>query len=311
MPLYKSVADVIKLVEYWLRLSIFLHEPLKCALLRILHNTSNRPDYYGLPDNPTDLYNELHTKYQGKINKLHRKGVLQNDQIELIFPPGDTKTFSDKFDVTLIVVLIRNCTTLKPPLNGWADKYPPANDKSISANAIRAREWRNYVHHTDPNDIDLPTFNQKWAEGSLIISDLGYMYDTNKLKTISLDPKCDVVLKSLFSFIARLQKQYDSQAIKIAQIQQDNAYTQQDVRDTRQDVSNTKQDVSNTQQDVSNIKQDINSIQQNIKKNATVEGTEIENIRRQVLTIENEVNNLQASVKGKYIMIVSYLKQKW
>ena len=61
MSTYKSVADTIKEIENWIRLATFLHEPLKNALLRILHNTSGDTSYDGLPTDPHQLYKELQT----------------------------------------------------------------------------------------------------------------------------------------------------------------------------------------------------------------------------------------------------------
>ena len=80
----------------------------------------------------------------------------------------------------------------------------------IAAFVIRAREWRNFVHHTEPKDIDAALFNQKWNEGCQIIQNLGLNYNTNRLKHISLDPKHDLVLKSLFTLIAKNENKQQS-----------------------------------------------------------------------------------------------------
>ena len=77
-----SVADTIKEIEYWIRLATFLHEPLKHALLQILHNTVNDTSYDGLPTDPHQLYKELQTNHLNKINKLKKKGILKRDQID-------------------------------------------------------------------------------------------------------------------------------------------------------------------------------------------------------------------------------------
>ena len=216
MSTYKSVADTIKEVEFWLRLSTFLHEPLKLALLCILHNTKNDSIYDGLPKDPYLLYQELSTKHLNTIQQLKKKRVLQQDQIDLIFPPNDNKTDSTKFDITLICILIRNCCDRLPaPINGWNDKNPPAHDTSIAANVIRAREWRNYIHHTEPKEIDQKTFNTKWTEGTSIVMNLGFQYNTHGLKQISLDPKHDLVLKSLNSYIIKLTQRQDKLEDKV------------------------------------------------------------------------------------------------
>ena len=69
---YKSVADAIKEIEYWLRLATFEHEPLKNALLQVLHNKNNDPSYTGLPEDPSALYQELLTK-ERRIKDLFKR----------------------------------------------------------------------------------------------------------------------------------------------------------------------------------------------------------------------------------------------
>ena len=123
MSTNKSVADTIKEIEHWLRLATFQHDPIKEALLDVLHNASGDPTYTGLPRNKQLLYQELQTNHHKIIQKLFKKKVLKQDQLDLIFPPNSNETDSSKFDVTLICILIRNCTTLPAPLNGWDDKH--------------------------------------------------------------------------------------------------------------------------------------------------------------------------------------------
>ena len=216
-----SVENTIEEIEYWIRLATFLHEPLKNALLNILHNIANNEIYDGLPTDPHQLYQEFQTKHADIINELKRKKILKQDQYDLIFPPNDNKTDSSKFDITLICILIRNCCSrLPPPVNGWDDKNPPAYDTSIAANVVRAREWRNYVHHTEPKDIDQQGFDDKWMEGTTIIHDLDYSYDTHKLKTISLDPKHQIVLDSLNYHIAQLANRHNALDIQVKMLLQ-------------------------------------------------------------------------------------------
>ena len=118
-----SLSSIIKTYEHWLHYGIFIHEPLKASLIDVLHNLSGDTSYNGLPSNPWDLYQELDKNHKIILNKLLKNGILKKDQMELIFP-ANKETHSDKFDVTLLVILIINCTTLKPPVNGWKDKNP-------------------------------------------------------------------------------------------------------------------------------------------------------------------------------------------
>ena len=145
MSAYKSISQVIKEIEYWLRLATILHGPLKQNLLCVLHNKSNNPSYQGLPEHPSELYKELSTTHKSAINKLVKAKV--KDQLEILLPKNsDNKTYSEAFDVTLLVVLIINCTTLSPPQDGWY-KTPPDSDTGVAANVVRGREWRSEVKY--------------------------------------------------------------------------------------------------------------------------------------------------------------------
>ena len=59
----KTLQDVILEIENWLRMATFVNEPLRLSLLNVLHNRGKNPNYVGLPENPTDLYNELKKQY--------------------------------------------------------------------------------------------------------------------------------------------------------------------------------------------------------------------------------------------------------
>lgn len=266
MPISKTIATLVKEIHLWLRLATFLHEPLKLFLLYILHNLASDPSYIGLPQNPQQLYQELPTKHHKKIQKLVNKKVLQRDQLELILPKNGNSTDSDKFDVTLICILIRNFTKLPAPQNGWDDKNPPPNDTSIAALVIRAREWRNFLHHNEPKDIK---------------NNLGFTYHTNKLKTISLDPQHETVLKSIFSYLAQLNRKQD-------------ALTQQQTS-TNQDVAKLTQQVSSIDQNVMSLIQQLSSTNQNVAsliQQQTLTDKDLSNFSQHLSTTDQNVANL-------------------
>ena len=199
-PPVTSLASIMKTYEHWLHYGTFVHEPLKGSLIGVLHNVSGDTSYDGLPTNPANLYTEFDKKHRVKLNKLLEKGILKKDQMQLIFPPGKQETYSNKFDVTLLVVLIINCCNLPPPVKGWKDKNPPLSHQSKAANVIRARELRNFFHHTEPKDFDKKTFDAKWLEGDEVVNKLSYKYDSQALKTASLDPTRLSVVHSLLQF---------------------------------------------------------------------------------------------------------------
>ena len=187
--------------QYWLRLAVCASEHINPGLLDVLHNDGpNRdPTYKGIPRDPKLLYIFLSEKESLKtIKKLQTKGVLKQDQYELLFPPGCVETDSKKFDPTLNQVLIRNFTTLETD-NGWwkLDKLLPG-DTSVAANAVRAVAFRNKVYHYgNPAAMTKPEFDNKFTEADNILKGMRYTGNVINAKTMSLDPERISVLKAL------------------------------------------------------------------------------------------------------------------
>ena len=246
MSTCKSISQVTQEIQHWLRLAIFLHGPIKENLLCVLHNKNKDISYNGLPEDPADLYQELSTTHLNTINKLVKNKILKKDQVEILLPKnGDNKTYSDQFDITLLVLLIINFTTLAPPKGGW-NKPPKDNDTSIAANVLRCREWRNFLNHTDASAIDEHAFNIKWSEGVTILIGLGGKTDPIKvLKTISLDPKHDLVLKSLYHFnnVIRTKQQTQDKDIRALETRADNLDNTSNQFDQRIDKCETDNDL--------------------------------------------------------------------
>uniref|UniRef100_A0A7M5V425 DZIP3-like HEPN domain-containing protein n=1 Tax=Clytia hemisphaerica TaxID=252671 RepID=A0A7M5V425_9CNID len=96
--------------------------------------------------NPTTLYQELsQTKHKKELDELKKKGVLKNDQYDVIFPQSQ-QTDSTLFDITLLFLLIRTLCGHKTPSNGWYEE-PDVNDVDDIANALRLKLERNRMQH--------------------------------------------------------------------------------------------------------------------------------------------------------------------
>ena len=277
MSTYKSISQVIKEIEYWLRLAIVLHGPLKQNLLCVLHNKNNDPSYKGLPEDPSELYKELSTTHKSVINKLVNAKVLKKDQLEILLPTiGDNKTYSEGFDVTLLVVLIINCTTLPPPQDGWY-KTPPDSDTGVAANVVRGREWRNFLNHIDANAIDEAAFNLKWTKGIAIIQGLGgSVKDITSLKTISLDPKHELVIKLLMDFN---QQEIMKLRSKVDELENTMSIASKQIDENSEKIEENKAEIS-TRFDQQNelMVADNDVIHNKIDENARQAGQEIEQI---------------------------------
>ena len=71
---------------------------------------------------------------------------------------------SKDFDITLLMVLLRNICNLVPPVTGW-DSHPPATDISLEADIARIKYYRNTVYgHTNEASVDDEQYNMYWQE---------------------------------------------------------------------------------------------------------------------------------------------------
>ena len=186
----------IKNSENWLRLAMFILGPLREALLNILHDST-----FGVPREPKALFTVLNIQ-RAKF------GRLKDDQLNLLFPPGQQQTDSNLFDITLIVFLIKTCTNLKHA-TFWKGFSPAVGDYSLPADVIRVLGMRNSLQHYSSTDkMDQKEFEQKWLEGTNILQRLPYVgEDVVLLKTTTLDPKHYLVYRSLVIYLQCQQEE--------------------------------------------------------------------------------------------------------
>ena len=120
------------------------------------------------------------------------KKIINNSQWEDLFPAVPSSSVSsDKFDVTLLMVLLRNICGLAPPATGW-DALPPDLDQSKQAHIARVKYYRNKVYgHANQASVDDAAFNRYWLAISNAITGLvggKYAADMTNLKVGSMDP---------------------------------------------------------------------------------------------------------------------------
>ena len=194
-----SLSKIINENERWLKTAVCVSHHLKNALLQILFNRQKDPNYKGLPEDEEELYKEL-LKFQPKFQSLMKKRVLKEDQYDIIYP-NDKKTYFSKFDINIIVLLIRNCQMLPMPAAGW-DNAPLPQDTSISANIMRARIIRNIIfHYFDPSAMEEVEFQKLWSDIASILQALNYHEDISEIQQGNFDPYPIEVLKSRLIYI--------------------------------------------------------------------------------------------------------------
>lgn len=169
-----------------------------CRLLVELGSQSLRDEFNKIHP-PASLYRVL-TNCQATLKSLRSKGILDPIQWGKLFPAIPSSVSSANFDITILCVLLTNICGLSRPATGW--KYPPAiTDKSLAANVIRLKHYRNTVYaHVAEASVDDANFNSYWDDIRDVLVRLGgssYAVAITKLETECMDPAVEEHFKEL------------------------------------------------------------------------------------------------------------------
>ena len=125
------------------------------------------------------------------LKSLKNKRILNPTQWGKLYPTTLSSVSSAGFDITLLMVLLRNICKLAPPSTGW-DSLPHLADVSKQANIARLKYYRNTVYgHASQASVDDAAFNNCWQEiSNAIVGLVGAVYgaDISKLKNGCMDP---------------------------------------------------------------------------------------------------------------------------
>ena len=154
------------------------------SLLEVLHSN-------GIPADPEELYKFFDTpNNKAEIHQLIKKKVLKDDQVNLLLPQNQ-RTFSQKWDITLICVVIINFSTLPPPKGGWKIKVPDPTDVSAASYVVKIRNRRNNTNHQTLDSLkDEKTFNDTFNEVEDLLVGLNYakLNEFREMNIESIDP---------------------------------------------------------------------------------------------------------------------------
>ncbi|XP_063405734.1 uncharacterized protein LOC134689698 [Mytilus trossulus] len=136
---------------------------------------------------PTSLPSTLNTS-KNTLLGLKFTRIINQAQWNLLHPRNgvvDSKTF----DVTLMICLIRNLTSINHPINGF-DDLPLPWELNPGSDLARIKYYRNELAHHDSNTIHITYFNTAWRDISHAVCRLGgqTMYqECQELKVKILD----------------------------------------------------------------------------------------------------------------------------
>ena len=171
---------------------------------------------------PGDLHKILiHPPVHPTLQSLRKKRILNLTQWGKLYPTIPSSLSSANFDITLLVLLLKNICGSSPPTSGW-DSLPPAEDTSIEANVARVLFYRNDVYsHDNQAFVDDQTFSFYWVEISNALVGLGgemsnYGATIDQLKTEEMDPDFEEHYQEL---LKEWKKEDDSIKDKVSEIE--------------------------------------------------------------------------------------------
>ena len=136
------------------------------------------------------------------LQSLRKKRILNPFQWGKLYPAMKSSVSSEHFDITLLMVLLRNICCLVRPATGW-DKLPPAADTTTEADIVRIKCFRNTVYgHATKASVDDTTFNQYWKDIQDALVRLGgarYQGAIDDLKKECMDPDFEQHYKELLN----------------------------------------------------------------------------------------------------------------
>ena len=149
---------------------------------------------------PANLFNVLKagSAEHSTLQSIRKRKIINATQWGKLYPSPPSSVTSEHFDITLLMVLLRNICGLAAPTTGW-DGLPPASDTSVEANIARVKHYRNSVYgHASQASVDDPTFNSLWQDISGALVALGVdAAAITKLKTEVTDPDTDTHYREL------------------------------------------------------------------------------------------------------------------
>ncbi|CAG2215251.1 unnamed protein product [Mytilus edulis] len=113
--------------------------------------------------NPLYLDETLKKEYN-TLKDLQKKRIINQQQMNLLFPRRPDVPKSDTFDITLIITLLRNITRMIPPRYGY-DCLPSATETTPCSDLARIKYYNiNLVAHNSDGKVDTTVFRTAWED---------------------------------------------------------------------------------------------------------------------------------------------------
>ena len=150
---------------------------------------------------PAILHTVLATN-KPTLQGLRSRRIINATQWGKLFPVIPSSVSSKTFDITLLMILLRNLGGLPSPITGW-DTLPAAKDMSREADIARLKYFRNNVYaHAEQASVDDTTFTAYWQDIRDTLVRLGgieYRAAIDNLETECMDPEMEDHYKQVLS----------------------------------------------------------------------------------------------------------------
>ena len=150
---------------------------------------------------PTNLHAVLAAN-KPTLQSLRSRRVITETLWSKLFPVIPFSVSLKDFDITLLMVLLRNFCGLLLPTTGWGT-LPAATDMSREADIARVKYLRNTVYaHAEQASVDDTTFNAYWKDirDSLVrLGGVRYRAAIDNLETECMDIETEHHYKQVLS----------------------------------------------------------------------------------------------------------------
>ncbi|XP_028414844.1 E3 ubiquitin-protein ligase DZIP3-like [Dendronephthya gigantea] len=119
-----------------------------------------------------NLHTVLSTHY-ATLDHLFQKRIITEPQWDKLYPHPPQIPNIQEFDITLLVILLRNMCGIPPPSTGW-NVLPNDSDTSCAANIVRIRLFRNDFAHSKETGVSATEFETVWNDVSSALVGLGF-----------------------------------------------------------------------------------------------------------------------------------------
>ncbi|XP_053377643.1 uncharacterized protein LOC123525886 [Mercenaria mercenaria] len=239
------------------------------------------------PNHLQNTLNDVNTR--SKLHNLFKKKVLTQGQWHVLYPATGQPN-SAKFDVSLLVCLLRYICGLNEVSNVWTS-VPPSFDTSTEADITRLRQYRNEISHLKSISLNKQDFQRKWNKIEQVITRLGagipnLYQDIQRLKDDSIDPAKEHDYQEKIKEWEEMDKS----------LQEEIAHIQTDLQECIANVDNIKESLEDNHSRLNEVQKQTFENTNTIKIQAQKQETgisKVESLETDVLAHETKLSKVE------------------